>query len=29
VAMATLRAEGLLTLPWRLRGQQPILRRPG
>jgi len=29
VAMATLRAEGLLTLPWRLRGQQPIRRRPG
>jgi lysyl-tRNA synthetase, class II len=29
VALATLRAEGLLFLPWRLRGQQPTRRRPG
>ena len=29
VAMATLRAEGLLSLPWRLRGQRPTGRRSG
>jgi lysyl-tRNA synthetase class 2 len=29
VALATLRAEGLLSLPWRLRGRQPTPRRPG
>ena len=29
VAMATLRAEGLLTLPWRLRRQRSTRRRPG
>jgi lysyl-tRNA synthetase class 2 len=29
VALATLHAEGLLSLPWRLRGQGPMRRRPG
>jgi lysyl-tRNA synthetase class 2 len=29
VALAILRAEGLLGLPWRLRGQRPTQRRPG
>jgi lysyl-tRNA synthetase class 2 len=29
VALAILRAEGLLSLPWRLRGQRPTQRRPG
>jgi lysyl-tRNA synthetase class 2 len=29
VALATLRAEGLLSLPWRLRGQRPTGRRSG
>jgi lysyl-tRNA synthetase class 2 len=29
VALAILRAEGLLTLPWRLRGQPPTRRRSG
>ena len=29
VALATLHAEGLLSLPWRLRGQGPVRRSPG
>jgi lysyl-tRNA synthetase class 2 len=29
VALATLRAEGLLGLPWRLRGRRPAQRRSG
>jgi lysyl-tRNA synthetase class 2 len=29
VALAILRAEGLLLLPWRLRGQRPTRRRSG
>jgi lysyl-tRNA synthetase class 2 len=29
VALATLRAEGLLSLPWRLRGRRPTRRRCG
>jgi lysyl-tRNA synthetase class 2 len=29
VALATLHAEGLLSLPWRLRGRQPTRRRHG
>jgi lysyl-tRNA synthetase, class II len=29
VALATLRAEGLLSLPWRVRGQRPTRRESG